>query len=469
MLLLGNGRPGILCERRAFLRAGGGLAISGFALAQALAGRQVQARPRSTGGGAKSCILVYLLGGPPHLDMWDLKPAAPAEVRGPFRPIPTNVPGVQICEHLPRLAGRADRYALVRSVSHPNHNHTPMIYYTLTGRPVEQPNSDNDVRPPQRNDFPHVGAVLAKFKPGSAALPGYVALPEVAVRSSTSGPFKRARPLLRGGGAGFLGPRFDPLPVNGEPGSDAAIPALALPAGVSPDQFERRSDLLSLLDRSALQGRATHQHAELRQVAVSLTGSASRGGLRAFSLKDEPGPVRDRYGRNRFGASLILARRLVEAGVPMIAIHFNEMTVCDGWDLHSKNFEALKDELLPMVDLGLSALLDDLDQRGLLDETLIVCQGEFGRTPKINANAGRDHWGSCSTTFLAGGGIRGGQVYGSSDRIGAYPRDHPVDPVDIHATLYRCTGLDPHQLMYDSLHRPLPLSTGKIIEPLVQG
>src|SRR5262249_42417901 len=165
------------------------------------------------------CILIYLLGGPPHLDMWDLKPAAPAEVRGPFRPIATNVPGVQICEHLPRLAHLAHRYALVRSVSHHNHNHTPMIYYTLTGRPVEQPNQDNDVRPPQRTDFPHLGAILARFKPSPQAIPGYIALPEVAVRSSISGEFKRARELLRGGGGGFLGPLFDPLPINGEPGT----------------------------------------------------------------------------------------------------------------------------------------------------------------------------------------------------------------------------------------------------------
>src|SRR5437660_8008848 len=205
------------CGRREFLRIGGGLAVAGF-----LSPCMTSAKTPS-GTGARSCILVYLLGGPPHLDMWDLKPAAPAEVRGPFRPVATNRTGLQVCEHLPRLARMADRYALVRSVSHNNHNHTPMIYYTLTGRPVERPEQDNDVRPPQRTDFPHMGAVLARLRPSPSGLPGYVAVPEVAVRSSLSGPFKRARTLLRGGGGGFLGPLADPLGVNGDPGTPEAV------------------------------------------------------------------------------------------------------------------------------------------------------------------------------------------------------------------------------------------------------
>jgi hypothetical protein len=415
---------------------------------------------------ARSCIFIYLLGGPPHLDMFDLKPDAPAEVAGPFRPISTSVNGLHICEHLPRLAKLAHRYSLVRSVSHNNHNHTPMIYYTLTGRPVERPAEDNDVRPPQRADFPHVGAVLGRFREAPRGLPGFVAVPEVAVRSSTSGEFKRSRTLLRGGGAGFLGPKYDPLGVNGDPGTADGIPALGAPAGVASERQERRASLLAALDQRGPVAARTDIHRELRDQAVALTGSAGGAGP-VFVLDDEPARLRDRYGRDRFGRSLMLSRRLAEVGVPMIAVHFNEMTVCDGWDTHSKNFEALKGELLPIVDRGLSALLEDLEDRGMLDSTLVVMMGEFGRTPKINGAAGRDHWGSCQSVFFAGGGIKPGQVIGASDKIGGYPKADPFDPVDVHATIFHLMGLDPEQHMYDNLGRPFPLSAGRPITGLV--
>ncbi|MFQ5731736.1 MAG: DUF1501 domain-containing protein [Planctomycetaceae bacterium] len=464
MLTLQDGSPALLCQRREFLRFGSGLAASGLLLPELVAAAKTSGAPR---GKAKSCILVYLLGGPPHQDMFDLKPDAPAEIRGPFRPIDTSVPGVQICEHLPRLAKRADRFALVRSVSRRNSNHTPMIYYTLTGHDTAIPNRDNDVRPPQRTDFPHMGSVISRFKPTDAALPGYVALPEVAIRSSIRGQYKRARSALRGGGPGFLGPRYAALNVNGPPGTREAIPTLALPKNVTVRRFEERAALLSLLDRGAPRVPTTEQLGTLRKRAVMLTGAANRGRLETFSLDGEPAKLRDRYGRHRFGQSLLLARRLSEAGVPMVAVHFNEMTVCDGWDTHSKNFEALKTELLPMVDQGLSALLDDLQRRGTLGETLVVCLGEFGRTPKINKNAGRDHWGECSTTLLLGGGIRSGQVYGSSDNHAAYPKTNPVDPADIQATIYHCLGLDPRQPMYDLSDRAWPISNGTVIRGLV--
>ena len=449
-----------LLKRRDFLRVGGGLAIA----ATAAFGSGTRPADRSR---AKSCILIYLLGGPPQLDTFDLKPNAPVEIRGPFRPIATRDPGVHICEHLPRLAEMTNRFALVRSVSYPNHNHTPMIYYTLTGRLVERPNEDNDVRPPQRNDYPHIGSVLARHRAAPPGLPGYVAIPELAVRSSLSGEFKRTRQLLRGGAGGFLGPIVDPLSVNGDPGTHDAIPALALPRDVSDARLEQRAALLSVLEQRGPTSQGTHMHGALRQQAVTLTGAV--GGASAFfSLDREPVAVRERYGRHRFGRAMLLARRLAEAGVPMTAIHFNEMTICDGWDTHSNNFEALRTELLPMVDQSLSALLDDLAARGLLEETIVVMMGEFGRTPRINGNAGRDHWGSCQSVLLAGGGLRGGAVYGASDRIAAYPIDNPVDPVDLHATIYHCMGLNPHQMMTDQLKRPQPLSTGRVISALVQ-
>jgi hypothetical protein len=238
VLTLYDGHARIVCDRREFLRIGGGLVAAGLALPDWAAGRRSEARASDVAartGLAKSCILVYLLGGPPHLDMFDLKPDAPAEIRGPFRPISTSVPGVKICEHLPRLAAMMQKFAIIRSVSHPNSNHTPMIYYTLTGHDTELPAQDNDIRPPQRTDFPHTGAVLSRFKRFEAetTLPGYLAIPELAIRSSIAGEYKRARTPLRGGAAGFLGPRFDPLAVNGEPGTREAVPTLALPDGVS--------------------------------------------------------------------------------------------------------------------------------------------------------------------------------------------------------------------------------------------
>jgi hypothetical protein len=455
-----------LLRRREFLRVGGGLAVAGLltpAAPEVVEATPGRGRPRPK---AKACILVYLLGGPPHLDMWDLKPDAPAEVRGPFRPTRTSVPGVHVCEHLPRLARLAHRYALVRSVSHNNHNHTPMIYYTLTGHEVEQPAQDNDVRPPQRSDFPHLGAAIARLKGAPAGLPGYVAVPELAVRSSTEGEFKRTRAPLRGGGAGVLGPLVEPLAVNGDPGTALGVPALTLPPDVPAERLERRAALLSVLEQRGPPLPGGGDSGALRGQAVVLTGAAG-GRAPAFTLDGEPAPLRDRYGRHRFGRALLLARRLAEAGVPMTAVHFNEMTVCDGWDTHAKNFPALEGELLPMLDQGLSALLDDLGQRGLLDQTVVVVMGEFGRTPRINKEAGRDHWGLCQSVLLAGGGIRGGQVYGASDRIAAYPASAPVDPVDVHATLYHCMGLDPGQVLYDHLRRPLPLSSGRVLTALV--
>ena len=463
------GRTENSCGRREFLRFGSGLAAAGFAMpwlasdAVAKGANASSSKPAR----AQSCILVYLLGGPPHLDTFDLKPDAPAEIRGEFQPISTNVNGLHICELLPQLAAMADKYALIRSVTRKNSNHTPMIYYTLTGRDTAQPDRDNDIRPPQPDDFPHWGSVVSKFKRSAASVPGYVALPEVAIRSSTEGEFKRARTLMRGGGPGFLGAKYAPLGVNGEPGSSDAIPAFALPEEVSAERFERRASLIAQLDRGLRGSAETQTSHDVRQQAVMLTGSANRGQLDLFSLESESSVLRDRYGRHRFGQALLLARRLTEAGVPMVAVHFNEMTVCDGWDTHSKNFAALKQELLPMLDQSLSALLEDLNQRGRLDETLVTCMGEFGRTPKINANAGRDHWGECSSTLLAGGGIQGGQVLGASDRHGATPISHPVDPADVQATVYHCLGLSPELLIYDRSQRPFTISTGKVMQQLL--
>lgn len=447
--------------RRDVIRLGGLLATgSTLAGAQASSLRGGGAAGR---GKARSCILVYLLGGPPHLDMWDLKPEAAAEIRGPFKPIASRVPGTQVSEHLPRLAQQADKFAIVRSVSHPNNNHTPMIYYTLTGREVERPAEDNNLSPPARTDHPHMGSVLGRLKPVRAGLPGYVALPELAIRSNDGN--VRQTVLLRGGKAGFLGSHHDPLGINGDVRTVESIPALVAPRDIPGERMERRQSLLSLFENHGTAVRPVGDFDLLRRTAVLMTGAANGGKL--YALDGEEPRLRERYGLHRFGQSMLLARRLAEAGVPMTAIHFNYMTKCDGWDTHAKNFDACKNELLPLLDQGLSALLEDLEQRGLLDETLVVCLGEFGRTPKINGNAGRDHWGHCSSAVLAGGGIQGGVVLGASDKHGAYPAADKFDPVDIQATVYHCLGLDPAGHLHDQLKRTWALSTGQVISRLL--
>jgi hypothetical protein len=261
--------------------------------------------------------------------------------------------------------------------------------------------------------------------------------------------------------------RFEALAVNGDPGTRESIPTLALPEGVATERFVQRAEILSLLERGTTPSENSDGFRAIRQRAMLLTGTANGNGPHLFTLDHEPEPVRRRYGNHRFGKALLLARRLTEAGVPLVAVHFNEMTICDGWDTHSKNFDALKTELLPYLDQGLSALIEDLEQRGRLDETLVACLGEFGRTPKINANAGRDHWGDCSSTLLAGGGIRGGQVIGASDKQGAYPISEPIDPVDIQATMYHCLGFDSEQLIYDKLNRPHAICTGRVVPQLI--
>jgi hypothetical protein len=299
-----------------------------------------------------------------------------------------------------------------------------------------------------------------------SALPGYVAIPQLAVRSGLDGEFKRTRTPLRGGAAGFLGPIFDPLCVDGDPGATDAVPALSRPADIAAERHENRASLLSILESQRPAIADSESYGKLRGQAVMLTG-AQQGRGDEFSLSGESQATKERYGLNRFGRALLLARRLAQAGVVMTTIHFNEMTICDGWDTHSKNFVALESELLPMLDQGLSALLEDLGSRGALEETLVVVMGEFGRTPKINAQAGRDHWGSCQSVLLAGGGIQGGVVYGVSDKIGAYPSENPIDPVDIHATMYQCMGLDPATVIHDPLGRPHPLSIGKPVMELL--
>ncbi len=342
---------------------------------------------------------------------------APAEIRGPFESIATSVPGVRFGEHLPLLARRADHFAIIRSMSHDNNDHPYMAYYTLTGRSFDRAARRQYRAGAFASDDPHIGAIVSKFKHADRNVPGYVAIPELTVRMSPL-------PVAGGGRAGYLGPRYDPLPINDDP--SRPIASLALPTGVSAARLDGREELLAVLDGRTLKSQRAAEYTATRRTALHLTRSIGGGGM--FDLSAERAPLREAYGRGRFGQSLLLARRLVERGVSFVGIHFNYMSKCDGWDTHKNNFACLKRELLPLLDRGLSALLDALAARGLLDETLVVVMGEFGRTPKINADAGRDHWGSCGSVVLAGGGLERGIVVGGSDKIGAYPTSQPVSP-----------------------------------------
>jgi hypothetical protein len=442
--------------RRRFLQAGTAALFGGAAPARVARGFTPDSPDGMRAfGRAKHCILVYLLGGPPQIDMWDMKPQAPTEIRGPFKPIASPVVGMQFCEHLPRLAARAGDLAILRSVTFPNNDHPAMIYHTLTGRESRVPLGANTVLPPSRSDDPHMGSVVAKFKHHDPAVPGYVAMPEVRVRMQTA-------PVSGGGRAGFLGASYDPLAINDDPRESVA--GFKLPEGLSAQRFDRRQSLLAMLDGRAPGAAASRDYQAFRDSAARLVGAAGAGGM--FALAAEPARLGDSYGRHRFGQSLLLARRLVEHGVSFVGVHFNYMTRCDGWDTHQKNFEALEGELLPLLDQGLSALVEDLKQRGLLDETLVVTMGEFGRTPRVNKDGGRDHWGHSSSVLLAGGGVRGGHLVGASDRTCAFPAELPVSPADVVATIYHALGLEPHAVMYDPLGRPMSLCEGRAISQL---
>jgi hypothetical protein len=459
-------------SRRDCLRIGLGGALS-------LAGLSVQAAERRRSGSfgqAKSCILVYLFGGPSHLDIWDMKPEAPPEIRGEFKPIATNVPGIRITEHLPRLAWHADQYALIRSLAHGDHAHGSAGHTMLTGH---RPRALGEV-PPNADDFPHYGAVLTRLRPAAHAVAPFVALPW-AISTSTN--------IVPGQNGGFLGHGVDPFRLETPPDQSLtfAPPLADLPADITRHRWHERQALrrrLEALDPLS-RDRTAAEMGEVYQRACRLIDS--KLAAQAFRLDREPAPLRERYGLNVFGQSLLLARRLVEAGVPMITVYWpdrkepeafinngvKDSVAVPAWDTHGNrvgktpNFPSLRDKLLPALDLASSALLEDLSARGLLEQTLVVWTGEFGRSPRINGDAGRDHYGNVFSAMLAGGGIRGGQVYGSSDKHGAFPADNPVSPDAFAATLYHCLGVPTDATIPDRLGRPVRVTEGEPVRPLL--
>ncbi len=453
--------PGVrLCDgatRREVLRVGG-LAFTGLTWSDVLRGRADAGRKRPAGK-ARACILVFNYGGPSHLDTWDLKPGAPREIRGEFRPIRTRVPGTLIGEHLPRLAALAHRYAIVRSVTHRDNDHAIGAYLALTGHHHPK-NAILGIEPPATpQDMPSLGSVVSKLLPVRKPVFPYVTLGDLRHFGNNDS---------MGQNAGCLGKVHDPFtvpfarPMNGT--LDLREVSFLRANGEGVRQAERRR-LLEQVNRAApmLEAVACTRNLDdcTRKAYELLASSASRD---AFDLAREPLKVRDSYGPTPFGRNCLLARRLVEAGVPLVTLYsFGNRD----WDTHDNNFKNLKDTLLPPLDQGLPALLNDLESRGLLDSTLVVWMGDMGRTPRINKAAGRDHWSFCYSIVLAGAGVRGGLVYGSSDRSAAYPSTNPVSPADVAATIYHCLGIEPRTEVTDQQGRPFVVSAGKVISGLL--
>jgi hypothetical protein len=447
--------------RRVSRRAAMQLGLSGLGAVGAFWNGWLQAAAAGIGDAkrrAKSVILIFNCGAPSHTDLWDMKPDAPDNIRGEFKPIATNVAGIQISELLPRMAERADKLAIVRTVHHKHGAHNAGMYWSIVGRPYP---IDNTLINPSRSDYPSFGTLvgwLAQRDEQSGLMPPYVITPAPHCDST--------KYITPGQYGGCLGARYDPLVVNGDPNSPSfRVPDLGLVEGVTPERLIGRRSLLTTLDEShfRLRNETVREHEANRAKALKLMTSQEAG--RAFDLSKEPAKVRERYGRHPWGQSHLLARRLVEAGVRFVTT-VNGPSIT--WDTHKDNFKQLKDRLVPPMEQAYAALLDDLSDRGLFDSTLVIWMGDFGRTPVINKDAGRDHWPQCYSVVLSGGGIRGGQVVGSSDKTGAYPSARPVTPADIHATVFHALGHDPHAITYFTADgRPTPLSEGHLIKELL--
>lgn len=458
-------------DRRTFLVAGG-LGFFGVNLAEAIAAGQpgperAAGRPRV----AKSAIMIWLSGGASHIDTWDMKPSAPAEYRGLFKPIATSAAGIELCEHLPHLAKQAHHLAVIRSLGdfgRGTGDHHAGYYYNLTGH-APDPSFHRllNARTPYPTDWPSMASVVAMKRPAHASLPNAITLPQ------KEGAPEYTRP---GQFAARLGIEYDPLFVTGsrERPLDFAVPALSLHGDITPERIASRRELLAALDRAqqtaedsgALTALRTHQAKAFALLTSPQTKSA-------FDVRSEPESVREKYGPGINATSMLLARRLVEAGVPFVTVFWKDDKELDklcksggGWDTHGNNFNCLKDRLLPEFDRPFAALLDDLHQRGMLDETLVIVSSEMGRKPKIGdprssgvAGAGRDHWTACMSVLLAGGGIRGGQVYGSSDKNAEFPHDKPVGAEHIAHTVFYALGLD-DLTTHDRQGRPYQLLEG---------
>ena len=447
-------------DRRRFLQVGAA-GVVGSTLP--LFHRSAAASPGT--GRAKSVLLVLLSGGPSQLDTLDPKPNAPAEIRGEFSAIETAVPGISICEHLPKLAQQMSRWSIIRSLAHLEHNHLLATHVALTGRPTPIPRGGSDLdRVESRFDFPNFASALDWIRPRNDGIPTGVSLPNYYIEGPLTWP---------GQYAGFLGPKHDPWQINQDPNDpNFRIDSLSLQPGVTSPRLLSRQHLLDELNRSSTSctdsGRMD-SFGQQQELALSLLTSDRVA--KAFEIQREEGAVRDRYGRNKFGQSLLLSRRLIEAGVPIVQA---AMGIVQTWDTHVDNWGRLKGTLLPQLDQGLAALMDDLAGTGLLEQTMVIVMGEFGRTPRIStlpgqSVPGRDHWAHTYSGLFAGAGIRCGQVIGKTDDIAAYPVSRSWSPADVCTTLFDSLGVSHDASINDPLGRANHLLKGDIIEPLYTG
>ena len=476
---------GVPASRRAILRAGA-TSLFGLSLPRLLAlearaneSSSVPARSAAPGWGrAKSVVMVYLQGGPSHLDLWDPKENVPDNVRSVFKNIPTKLPGVQFTENLPLLADCNDRFTMIRSMGYtPNglFNHTAAIYQMMTGYTTDKVSPSGQLEPPNAKDFPNFGSNIVRLKPPTEPMLPFVMLPR---------PLQESNVVGKGGTAGFLGRDFDPYTLFPD-GDDMdmakmsriRVDDLQLRADVFAKRLERRARLRNLIDATMPEidrAVADYKLDEYYERALNLVISGRA--REAFALDREPEAVRDRYGRNTFGQSLLLARRLVEAGTRVVEVVWPKVANSDNhsWDHHVDLSKRMKDQSGPMLDRGLAAFITDMDDRGLLDDTLVVAVGEFGRSPQrgvstsgnTNSNDGRDHWPYCFTSIVAGAGIRRGHVHGKSDATASAPLESPVHPTELLATIYHAFGIDPETIVYNHLNQPRELVKAQAVTAL---
>jgi hypothetical protein len=448
--------------RRGFLRSGA-LGLCGLPLSGLLPLRASESRRTR----AESCILIFLNGGMSHLDTFDPKPEQPPEIRGEFKTIQTSAVGVPMTEHLPRLSRQAHHLTVIRSIGFDGKlgNHSPACYHMLTGQ--EPVGDDAVLASPRPTDQPTMGSAAARMRPMPGTVPAFVMVPDVLIENAH---------LTPGQFAGWLGSRYEAFRLQGDPSLPGfEVPALVRPAEVTGERMTGRRELLERLGSKRTDLAQTSAGRELDafhdRAFDLLTSSRAQA---AFDINTEPARTRDRYGRDKFGQSVLLARRAVEAGVRFVNVHWPNVGGGRNWDTHSNGFNRLKNNLLPLMDRAVAALLEDLEDRGLLQETLVMVLTEFGRAPQIGRTfqnsggpGGRDHWSNCFSVVLAGGGMPGGTVYGSSDAKGAYPADKPLTPADLTATVYRLLGIDPNTVLRDSAGQTHRLCDGKPIAELL--
>ena len=455
-------------RRREFLQLGG-VSLLSPGLLHVLAARAEAAGKTvaPTRGKARACIILFQVGGVYQCDTLDPKPAAPEEIRGPFKRLATKASGVFMTEALPQVAQQADKFVILRSVHHTIRCHNPAIYCSLVGREATDPMAVSNRTAARRTDHPHYASVLAKLRPGQRSMPNHVIIPDV----TNNGPAKSPGLL-----AGYLGAAYDPFVLGADPNrKDFRVESVALPPDLAQPRVRGRQALLQKLEgqqRLQDRGGSLGSMSTFYQRAFDLL-TAERT-KQAFDLGQEPTRLRDRYGRHTVGQSTLLARRLVEAGVPFVTV-FSHTDVDKGsWDTHTQHYERVKRDLLPPADQSFSALLEDMSQRGLLQDALVVWMGEFGRTPRMGVNfsnntnnvGGRDHWCNCYSVILAGGGIKGGRVIGSSDGIGGYPKERPIHISELAATIYHALGIDPRTQLYDIQGQLRYICDGNPVEEL---